>query len=385
MRILELSYQNKSLKWRLEKVAFSKLTLLVGISGVGKTQILKAINSLRSIATGTTLNGIEWNVKFETNDKSIFEWSGAFEQKERILNQYPGLSNSADIDKKDKPAILYEHLTKDEKVLVDRSSKKLFLNGEETPKLSPHKSSLDLFSYEDDISPASNAFLRILYSNPNVFQSDAIRLYDVGPFDSIIKKYNTFEKLQDSDIDTIIKLAVVNKSYIDVFNKIKERFIEIFPFVADIKIEPLDDEDMPIFFRETPRLQIREKGLNNWIRQEQISSGMIRTLMHIAEMFLWPEGTVILIDEFENSLGVNCIDILTEDLTTSNRRLQFIITSHHPYIINNISSNFWKVVRRKGGRVYIEDASALNLGTSSHESFIKLMNSDYYTEGIATE
>jgi ABC-type sugar transport system ATPase subunit len=39
----------------VEKIFFFELTLLVGVSGVGKTQILNSINTLRNIANGNLL------------------------------------------------------------------------------------------------------------------------------------------------------------------------------------------------------------------------------------------------------------------------------------------------------------------------------------------
>ncbi|PJD98630.1 MAG: hypothetical protein CK427_16925 [Leptospira sp.] len=101
---------------------------------------------------------------------------------------------------------------------------------------------------------------------------------------------------------------------------------------------------------------------------------MIRTLTHLGDIFLWPQNTVIIIDEFENSLGVNCLDVVTENIITEQDKLQFILTSHHPYIINNININNWKIVTRKGGKVSTHNASKFNLGSSNHEGFIKLIN-----------
>ena len=106
--------------------------------------------------------------------------------------------------------------------------------------------------------------------------------------------------------------------------------------------------------------------------------------MHISELYLSTEGTVILIDEFENSLGVNCIDVVT-DLLIENRELQFIITSHHPYIINKIGMEHWKIVTRKGGIVTAKDVKEFNLPKSRHQAFMQLMNLDAYREGIAVE
>ena len=103
-----------------------------------------------------------------------------------------------------------------------------------------------------------------------------------------------------------------------------------------------------------------------------MSSGMLRTLIHISEIYLSTPGTVILIDEFENSLGINCIDILTDDLIHENKTLQFIATSHHPYIINNIPYEYWKIVTRKGGHINIRNASDYSLGKSKQEAFLQL-------------
>ncbi|MGK7938886.1 MAG: AAA family ATPase, partial [Crocosphaera sp.] len=92
--------------------------------------------------------------------------------------------------------------------------------------------------------------------------------------------------------------------------------------------------------------------------------------------------SLILIDEFENSLGVNCIDSVT-DLICDNRNLQFIITSHHPYIINNISPGYWKIVTRKGGEVNVKTAEDFHIPSSREKAFLKLINVlEDYSEGL---
>jgi AAA15 family ATPase/GTPase len=103
-----------------------------------------------------------------------------------------------------------------------------------------------------------------------------------------------------------------------------------------------------------------------------MSSGMLRTIIQISEIFLSNQGSVILIDEFENSLGINCIDILTDDLIHENKTLQFIATSHHPYIINNIPYEYWKIVTRQGGHIRIGNSSDYHLGKSKQDAFIQL-------------
>ena len=109
---------------------------------------------------------------------------------------------------------------------------------------------------------------------------------------------------------------------------------------------------------------------------------MFKTLMQIAQLFLCAESTVILIDEFENSLGINCIDTLTENLLYDNRDLQFILTSHHPYIINAIGMEYWKVVSRNGGVILTKNAEEYKLGQSRHEAFKQLIQLNEYRKGI---
>ncbi len=374
MRIEQFEYHDKANDWRLERVSFSDLTLLVGVSGVGKTQILRSLLNIKRIAEGKSLNGVQWEIVFSTKDEHRYHWRGEFETKEHFVSDRIEVLDEREATQHDEPKIISESLIKDEKEIVSRTQKEIYLDGTKTPKLSPTKSIINLLNQEDSILPASQAFHRILDSDTKISH----HILDILRFEKLCDKYNTIEKIQASDLNTQFKLALVYKLQPKVFEKIRDRFLEIFPQVTDVKVEPRK-EDIPFFI---PIIQIREAGVSNWIGEGKISSGMIRTIFHIAELYLWPEGTVILIDEFENSLGVNCIDVLTEDLLKHPRRVQFIITSHHPYIINNIGPKYWKVVRRKEGVVSTHDAASLGLSDSNHEAFIQLINSDVYVEGI---
>lgn len=109
---------------------------------------------------------------------------------------------------------------------------------------------------------------------------------------------------------------------------------------------------------------------------------MFRSLIHISEIYLCSEGSVFLIDEFENSLGINCINELTSDILSSKRQIQFVLTSHHPYIINNIDHSNWKVVTRSKGVVSTHNSEKYNIGKSKHDAFMQLVQLDQYQTGI---
>ncbi len=373
MKIQEITYHDRELDWGFAPIHFSNLTLLVGVSGVGKTQILKSIIALQKIANGGSLNGIEWDISFLTKNDAEYRWTGKFETQKMPLS----IIQDEEESEKDKFRIINEYLSLNNKNIVERNNNKIVFHGQDLPKLSPFQSVVDILSEEEDIAPVVDGFNKIIYSD----QSRSVDApYRIDIIDTS-KKYSSLEKIKESNLPTQIKLALISNHIPELFKKIKDSFIEIFTQVEDLKIEPYESEDLPSFLAKYPFVQIKERGVNNWINQNQLSSGMFRTLLHISDIYLSADGTVILIDEFENSLGVNCIDIVTE-LLFENKNIQFIITSHHPYIINNIGMEHWKIVTRRGGVVTAKDAKDYELGKSRHEAFMQLINLDAFKEGI---
>jgi predicted ATPase len=372
MKINCFSYFDRVLEWRLEPVEFEDLTLLIGASGVGKTLILKAILDVKAIAGGASRRGIEWKIDFETVSSLKYTWQGAFENQE---NSPEGNA----------PSILYENVWLNGSHIVERSKDGIIFNGGKTPRLSQQESIIKILKEEERIEPAYQAFKKILHTDyPESLTRGVIA--DTIEAVKLRKEYRDLESIRNSCEDTGIKLFLIHERAPDIFNKIKEALMSIFPQIEDVVIGPLQlERDMPQFARERFYIQIKEKGVKEWIPQFRISSGMFRTLMHIAELYLVPAGTLILIDEFENSLGINCIDELTDLLMASGRELRFIVTSHHPYIINNIGFKHWKLITRKAGVVKALAPDALSLGKSKHDAFIQLINLDEYKNGIALE
>ncbi|MFM6395244.1 AAA family ATPase [Planktothrix sp.] len=367
MRIKKLEYYDDEYKWKLEEVNFlPNLNLLVGVSGVGKTRILRAIDSLKSIANGASLNGVKWNVCFIANNNLEYTWSGEFETRENTIS----INETSEEDEQVK--LINEQLVcNNGNVLIERIDSEIIFNGSKTPKLSPFESVVELLKQEDQIAPVKESL-------------DKIVLADFGSGDrawrlpvSIFKKFEkaSLSALQESGLPVPIKLSILYRTLPEEFNKIKEAFISVFPNVSDIKVETIKDDDIPIalskLLKEATTVSIKEKGIEDWI--ENISSGMLKTLMYISELYLAPENCIILIDEFENSLGVNCLDSVTE-LVLDNKKVQFIITSHHPYIINNVSPAYWKIVTRKAGLVTAKNSKDFHISESRQKAFIDLIN-----------
>lgn len=377
MQIKKFDYYDNEYKWKLEEVNFlPDLNLLVGVSGVGKTRILRAINSLKSIANGASLNGVKWNVCFIADNNLEYNWKGEFETRENFIsiNETP---ETLEEDKNEPVKIINEQLIcKNGNVIIERKGVDIVFNGEKTPKLSPFESVIELLKQEDQVAPIKESLDKIILT-----KSQSVNTVWGLPL-STLKKFEkaSLSTLQQSGLPLPLKLSILYSTLPEEFNRIKEVFISVFPNVSDIKIEAINNDDIPValsnialskLLRGATTISIKEKGVENWINN--VSSGMLKTWMYISELYLAPENCIILIDEFENSLGVNCLESVTE-LVLSNKKLQFIITSHHPYIINNISPVYWKIVSRKAGLVTVNNSKDFHISESRQKAFIDLIN-----------
>lgn len=378
MKLKSIKYFNNEQEWGFEKIQFFDLTLLVGVSGVGKTQILKSIYALKKIAQGSNENGVKWEVEFETLGGNTYFWKGEFENIKSKNDLIPEIFDTG----KDqiKPKIVFEELLLNSKRIIERNLDSFIFNGKEMPKLISTESAINILKEEELILDLAESFKLIIYRDHT--QKEGVR-YSRLSIEKLKNKYKTFQQIKESELETFDKLALVYEMQEPIFQEIISRFIDVFPQVEDVKVEPIQDNEFSNFIFEATIIQIKEVGVQKWIPHNRMSSGMLRTLIHIAEMYLWIEGTVILIDEFENSLGLNCIDVLTEDLIYDDNHIQFIATSHHPYIINKIPFDYWKIVTRKGGLIKTFDAKEFNMGNSHHDRFMSLINHPFYKQGIS--
>ena len=393
MAITKLQFHDQFRGWKLNEVSFSSFNLLVGMSGVGKTRILEALKSVRSAATRGVrrANGCIWQLEIEAEGEKYI-WSA----ETSLVTKVPLFEVSGD-SKQDEdansPVFLTERITRGtQEVLVDRTRDSFIFNGSRLPKLKNSESAISLLRDEESIAPLNKAIRRVIFSKaPDVSQASISFVpYDDTVYQSIRQRYQTLEALREaSDVHIFMKGYILQQDYPQEFARIKNDYQEIFPSVCDVKLDKLTEldpsfSDEGVFSFSLLSVAIKEAGIKNWITSPRLSSGMLRTLIHLFELAMAPMGTVIVIDEFENSLGVNCLQPLTDRLMERSRDLQFILTSHHPYIISNIPSKHWRIVTRKGSVITVlNEGQVPALRTNSaQDKFIQLLNSAEYEEGI---
>ncbi|MTJ21191.1 ATP-binding protein [Dolichospermum sp. UHCC 0352] len=380
MKIQSFKFSNHKENWHIQEVKFESLNLLVGGSGVGKTRILKALNLICDVAKGRNrnLDDLEWSINFSHLGKN-YRWelkSSSIKNEEILIN----------VNESEQTEIVYEKLVRynddSELEILLRNDLGSKFNNEKLPKLKRTESAITLLSEEDLIIPVRQAFRQLIF-NFETAQRQRFMLM-AADYDDLTIIINEIEKISNKisissfkELFTIGRLPVIKAFCLqqflpDDFNEIKEYYIDIFPEVKDVRVgsERNSDGDARLSF------EIQENGIEDWIPQEQISSGMFRTLIFLIEVINAPEESVMLIDEFENSLGINCMAELTDFILDKSPNVQFILTSHHPYIINNIPWKTWQIVSKYGNEVRVRKASdipALDTA-SSLDKFTQLIN-----------
>jgi hypothetical protein len=90
MSITKFSFEDGIRGWKLNEVAFDDFNLLVGASGVGKTQILRAVRKVINAGTIGTDGLVEcnWMIEIKGEDRS-YRWIAETEG-------YPGDEDSID-------------------------------------------------------------------------------------------------------------------------------------------------------------------------------------------------------------------------------------------------------------------------------------------------
>ena len=370
MKFKSISARNKRTGWNVENMQFNPmLTLLVGASGVGKTKILNIIRMLTRVARGESFNGFEWEIEFEQNGRN-YVWEGEF----GIIEVNQPLMRDMEVGNDEAP-ILREMVFDNGEEMIMRSSDGIRYKGNDLVKLDNAKSVVELLKEESSVKPIYDGFKQCYtldVANNSLSITPLVSMYRNATLDVLqIKQMERLSPLE--------KLYLVRSNNLNEFNLICQAFQSIFPSVE--KIDVLLSKAFDNFFTVVAR--IKEKGVEPWIEHFDISSGMFRTLLQIAAMVMANDGDVIMIDEFENGLGVNCINELADLIMEPEANIQVLMTSHHPYIINAIPVKDWKILTRNGSDVHVHTAEELHIGEhSKHEAFMQLLQTPEYKTGI---
>jgi hypothetical protein len=182
------------------------------------------------------------------------------------------------------------------------------------------------------------------------------------------------------------RLYICSKYKTQDYKQILKHYQELFPLTKNFLLEYSEERVELTGMEYYTGNNILSGSNSTLIPVNSISSGMLRTLYFLAYLHLSPKGTIMLIDEFENGFGINCIGALAHEMLMQQDKIQFVVTSHHPYIINTIPHQNWKIVTRKQtdnmNYISVHQSDELDVESSHHEKYMQLINSPLFTEGI---
>ena len=221
MRIKKLTFENTETGWKIENLEFGKLSLLVGASGVGKTQILKVIMGLKGIANGNNKGGWKWSVEFEENG-NIYHWEGHFSDMNHhhsMVEDCPELGTIIIVES--------EKIAQNNEIIVSRTQDEIIFNGYKTPKLNSQISAIALLKEEDSINPIYQAWNNISIMDLKYDTSK-------GLTEKNVNSLNNVEKIKSVNISLMEKLYLLNEHKLETFNEIEQTFKSIFPTIEKI-------------------------------------------------------------------------------------------------------------------------------------------------------
>lgn len=363
VKIQWIEFENLKTGLIIERIYFNKdVTLLVGLSGAGKTQILNAVEYSLNLAFDKDVILRPYRVGMGILiDEEEYEW---FYEINKINE------NELIINEESKFEFSYEKLVRNNQVLFERKNTGVTVSGYDKVPQPKKDESLILQYSEDEKLAKLIEGIRKLYSVEielavrGGIKSESFSRLKSKVIDTLNSKSKTEFKVF-SHLPVAMKLYIAKNYYYDLYIKIFDAVKELFMEIEDINVE----EDS---VREMYLVSIQVYGKK--LLQQDISNGMLKTIYYIVELFTMSKNSLVLIDEFENGLGVNCIDVLSELMLSERNDLQFIITSHHPKIINAIDKDRWKIIDRDGSIVKNSDSLSYGIGNSQHDAYFNLIN-----------
>ncbi len=365
-----LEFENDSTGLKIKRISFDRLNLLVGVSGAGKTQILKALSTY----VGAVVKGDA----IPCAGRFVMCFSLMDKQKSRCpafrgpltwtiqTNNHSYKSDGSSMYK-----VSGESVTDSfGDTVFCRTEQSLRIEGREMPQIAPGKSVLNLFQpdIQEGFSQVASLF-RQLEGIKDVsidFAKEQIKQWESNQYGELPLAEVKCRLFQYPPLLAIfLAKRFVPGLYRDFLGALQDSF----PYVDEVLVSDKAGNGKS-------ELVISQDGI--WIHKSDISGGMLKAICILATSCFAPDGSVILLDELENSLGVNCLDDIVTyiRLKAAENRQQFILTSHHPYIISHIPVENWRIISQKAG--VIKSTSSKDAGIETkvnrQDAFFQLIN-----------
>ena len=370
MKFLEFKYRDHDPDtWDFAQFGLRKVNLLVGQTSAGKTRLLNAIFNLGYVAVREKVDKFgRWQVRFRTSNE-IYDY--------RLDTE---LAKTGPIVVKE---ILNKEESQDLRQIVNRNGREFYFDGKLMPRLPVDQTSIHLLADEELIRPVAQGFGRILkrrFDHDELEKAGHFTIVDRN-LETVLREQKSLFHLWNANIPLSLQLYYLKACFPDRYTSVVSQFKELFPSIITCDVARMKREDIPFETKGiVPIFVVSEKSVKGPIGVQDLSSGMKKVLLILTDIVSAPEGTVYLIDEYENSLGVNAIDFLPNFIMDYESSIQFVMSSHHPLLINELGIDSWLVLTRNGSKVAITPGTKLKerYGRSKQRVFTQLLNDPLY-------
>ncbi|MFV0635158.1 AAA family ATPase [Mitsuokella sp. WILCCON 0060] len=370
-----MAYENKTTGQKIERLNFERMNLLVGPSAAGKTQILKVLSDFLQVAVyGQAIpTACHFQIGFQMSDNPY----AAEDSTKSFVWEIETGSRYSLQGENDKPAhqIVKEQLTSGEETFFSRHEQEIRIKDyDRIPAIAKDKSILYVFQGNRPFDRITQDMRLVssFYKQGNAFEPIPVKwmndLADLFPTKEEPARRSHIHMLAESILPIGADIHIAKLHMPDLYDDFLLDVQDVFP-----EIEGIELVSSTVF---TGKYVLGVKIDGRDIEQQNVSSGMLRTIWIFALLHFRCRHTTILFDELENSLGINCLDSVVERirLKAAEEGTQFILTSHHPYIINQIPVNDWLLISQKKGVITGKKAADVGIGKTSREQFVDLLN-----------
>lgn len=325
MRLQSISYKENETKhnpWELDDLQLQDVNLIVGNNAAGKSRTIRVIHNLtRIIGSKTALLNGEW--KLLLKDKTHHLEYELCIQEGSVLKEKIIFQNQIMLDRNKNKAHIFSQTEKD-MISIHPPNDRLVLHIRRDTKEYPFleyminwATTTSGFKFGDTIPghidiPGNPQFLETLNSIPTVIEN-----IEKQSLQQAIKEFNTI----GYDIE-------------------------------DARISPIPGKPISVKI-----LQIKEKYLNNFINQYEVSNGMFRAfslLVIIQHLIDKGKTETILVDDLcegmDYSRGKNYAKLIFEKV--HNSQIQFIATTNDQFLMNHVDIKKWNILYRNKMKVH---------------------------------
>ncbi|MGR9087574.1 MAG: AAA family ATPase, partial [Gammaproteobacteria bacterium] len=142
-------------------------------------------------------------------------------------------------------------------------------------------------------------------------------------------KKNSLELIYRHELTLSLKLYFLKEYFKPLYEEVCSFYKSLFPVIEHCEItEATNVAGKATINGRIPVFSIKERHVNKPIHLQELSAGMQKVLLIMTDIIALPPNSLYLIDEYENSLGINAIDFLPSFLADHGSNKQFIITTH---------------------------------------------------------